>query len=578
MRDHHLIGPASEIGSVPSAVRGPGPSPTAGEGQTRRDILKRGGVAIAVSALGPAVLSGGSSRRRNAVNASRPLVIAAPATPTGFDREFNFTQGDVEQIAAVFRPGLTWKVGKAPGFPSSAGVFAQTPTPAAGAIERWELKNGGRTAIFHLTPGLISNFGNELTAADALWTYKRTYAIKGGESFLFFEGGYGNPHTSSIKQIDKYTFSITAECPTPMLIKTQGSAWQWYIDSTEAKKHATPSDPWAQAWIKATPAGWGDYTLETFTPGQEIIWNAKPRGGGTGMVKPSIQRVIYQEVPDSSTRTALVARGDADVAEWLTPDQLRTLANTKGVRVLYFPYNFQTYVIPNQKFQPFTNVLVRQALAYATPQMEIGKSVYNGHGVPMRSVIPPSYPDYNPSYFKYNYDPAKARALLKKAGFGNGLQFALSFTSAVPETPDVATVLQTAWRAVGIDITLNEQPAAVFLDAIYGPHKNYQCALHREGAVVPDPIHSTYQFFYSTSLINTAQVNDPSIDAALNRALCAPTAQRQSAFNNVQRLIMDKAVWAPIWVSGVQYAIQDRLQGFTWAYTDGFLWQNARFV
>ncbi|MEA2383717.1 MAG: peptide/nickel transport system substrate-binding protein [Solirubrobacteraceae bacterium] len=543
---------------------------------TRRTLLSQGGRAAGAAALGPTLLAacGGGSRRRNT---ARALTIAAPATPTGFDREFNYTTGDVEQASAVMRSAVDWKTEPAPGMPAAWRVFRQSPVPQAGAVERWELSEGGRKATFHLRQGMISNYGNELTAADALWTYQRVYEIKGGNSFLFFEGGYGDPKKSEIEQIDKYSYSIRGEAPTPMLVKTQGSCWQWFIDSTEAKKHAPKDDPWAQDWLKANPAGWGPYRMESFRPNEEIVWRART-DQGEAAIKPNIDKVIYRQVPDPSTRTALIQRGEVDVAEWLRPDDLKALARARGVRVLYFPYNFQTYLIPNNKsFPAFKNVLVRQALAYATPQNEIGQKIYNGQGRPMHSVVPPTYPDYTDRYFHYGYDPAKARELLKKAGYGDGLKFTMSFTNAVPETPDLAQVLQTAYREVGVEVTLNQQPAAVFFDAIYGPNKNYEAALHREGAVVPDPLHSTFQFFHSTSAINTAQVNDPELDAALEQATRADAETRGPLFAKVQKMVLDKAVWVPIWVSGTQVAIRDNLQNYTWVFSNGFYWPAAQF-
>jgi peptide/nickel transport system substrate-binding protein len=538
--------------------------------------MVRGGTALGAAALGPTVLAacGAGDRRRST---ARPLTIAAPATPTGFDREFNYTTGDVEQATSVMRSGLGWKTEPAPGMPAEWGVLRQTTTPEAGAIESWELSDGGRKATFHLRQGMISIHGNEMTAADAVWTYQRVYEIKGGNSFLFFEGGYGDPKKSEIEQIDKYTYSIHGEAPTPMLVKTQGSCWQWFIDSTEAKKHTTKDDPWAQEWLKANPAGWGPYRMDSFRPNEEIVWAARTDQGKSA-ITPKIEKVIYRQVPDPSTRTALIQRGEVDVAEWLRPDDLKALARARGVRVLYFPYNFQTYLIPNNKtFPAFTNVLVRQALAYATPQNDIGEKIYNGQGRAMHSVVPPTYPDYTDRYFRYEYDPAKARELLKKAGYGDGLKFTMSFTNAVPETPDLAQVLQTAYRDVGVEVTLNQQPPAVFFDAIYGPNKNYEAALHREGAVVPDPLHSTYQFFHSTSPINTAQVNDPELDAALEEATRASAETRGAVFAQVQKMVMDKAVWVPIWVSGTQVAIRDNLQNYTWVFSNGFYWPAAQF-
>lgn len=352
--------------------------------------------------------------------------------------------------------------------------------------------------------------------------------------------------------------------------------WQSLIDSTEAKKHATDADPWASEWLKSNPCTYGSYLVEDFKPGEQVIYRANEKFYAG---KPAIERIVYRQVPSSATRVALIRQGEVDVATFLRPDELRQLQDAPGVRVLYFKGNYLTYIVPNQKgFEPFQDVRVRQALAYATPQVDVGAKIYNGKGSVMRSPVPETYPNYDSSGFVYTYDPAKAKALLAEAGHGSGLKFSAMYTDSIPELEDLGVALQTAYRAVGVEMELDRRPPAAYFDALYGPNKQYQAALSRELAVVPDAVHATYQFFYSDSVINTAQIKDPELDRLLLASLVAPESEAPEIFSKIQRRIMDQAVWIPVWAPGNQVAIRDSVLDYTWQFNNGFTWARARLA
>jgi peptide/nickel transport system substrate-binding protein len=358
-----------------------------------------------------------------------------------------------------------------------------------------------------------------------------------------------------------------------MLERSQASVWQFIYDATEARKHTTDEDPWASEWLKSHPCGYGPFFVDTFTPGEQVVYRANEKYHAG---RPKVDEVIFRQVPSSSTRTALIAQGEVDVATTLRPDELARLEKTSGVRVLYFRGNYLTYMVPNQRrVEAFTDARVRQALAYATPQAEIGEAIYNDRGQRMDSVIPSTYPTYDPQFFSYEYDPNRAKQLLAEAGYGQGLSFSAMYTDVIPELEDLGIMLRTAYERIGVRMELERQPAATYFDTLYGPNKDYETALSRELAVVPDPVHATYQFFYSKSPINTAGVDDPELDELLLQSLCEPAASREPIFSDIQQKVMDAALWIPVWAPGNQFAIRENVQGFTWQFNNGFTWHLA---
>ena len=182
-------------------------------------------------------------------------------------------------------------------------------------------------------------------------------------------------------------------------------------------------------------------------------------GGGK---RSAIERVIWRTVPSSGTRRALLERGDADFSYDLPPKDASEMAPNKDLHVISTPMaNTVQFLSMNVKMKPFDNPKVRQAMAYAIPYDKIIDVALYGRakklsGGPMR-VSSPIWPQPSP----YEYNPAKAKALLAEAGFPNGFETVLSFdlSAAVTNEP-MCVLIQESLAQVGVRVTLDKIPGA----------------------------------------------------------------------------------------------------------------------
>src|SRR5262249_25680689 len=148
-----------------------------------------------------------------------------------------------------------------------------------------KVSNGGTEFTFTLRKGVKSEFDNELTSNDVKWTFDRLAAHNRGIISLQRISRF-----SSLTIIDKYTFKLTTSGPSPiLLIQLDNNPRFVPIDSVEASKHATTSDPWADAWLAEHAAGFGPYKLASWTKGQEETFEVKP-GQQSGW-QPGFKRV-----------------------------------------------------------------------------------------------------------------------------------------------------------------------------------------------------------------------------------------------------------------------------------------------
>ena len=120
----------------------------------------------------------------------------------------------------------------------------------------------------------------------------------------------------AIRVIEPYVLEVGLAGPNSLLMTEQATSLNNPViyDSTEAKKHATDSDPWAKDWLAKNSATFGPYRVVQFTPGQQVVFEINPNYYRD---RPKIDKVIWREVPSSATRLQLLLAGSVHIAKEL---------------------------------------------------------------------------------------------------------------------------------------------------------------------------------------------------------------------------------------------------------------------
>ncbi len=105
------------------------------------------------------------------------------------------------------------------------------------------------------------------------------------------------------------------------------------------------------------------------------------------------------------------------------------------------------YVTMNTTMAPFDNVKVRQAVNMAINKERVVK-IINNRAVPANQPLPPSMPGYDKNFAGYQYDVAKAKALLAEAGHPDGFETQL-FVMHTDPNPRIAPAIQQELAAIG---------------------------------------------------------------------------------------------------------------------------------
>ena len=358
----------------------------------------------------------------------------------------------------------------------------------------------GLTWTFKLRKGVKSRLGNEMTSADIIWAWQRTFATNRLGGLL--SRIQNLDRADQVTAPDKYTIqlNLTARSSLPEAIATL--VYLPVYDTVEVKKHVTADDPWASSWLANNAAGYGPYYIALFQPGQQIVLKANPN---YYLGVPKIKLVVYRQVPDASTRAALVKRGDVDIALNLSPDQLNDLKKDSNVKVSEFRGNGQIALLTQFNHPILKKAKVRQALAYATPYAQILNDVYKGYAEPSKSYMPPIYLGYTDKWWPYKTDYAKAKQLLQEAGVTTPINLTLTYAPLQPTDEQVVVALKSAYANIGVNVEIKVITPALNGATLAG--RNFELMFYRLISHVTDPLYTLQVFNGQGKLAATNWVN-----------------------------------------------------------------------
>lgn len=488
-------------------------------------------------AVGSGVVAGGilgSVLERDA--AASPLSASASTSTLRVAQVDGPRNLDLDQVNALFRPNYdvwipTYDTLADTPFPRTIQqIRAQGPKAYLARPKlatAWSFNRDKSIYRLHIRKGVKSSFGNELTADDVLWRFQRGLSI--GAVFKGLAGGLGLTNPGQLRAVDRYTVDFTLSRPSPDFLPTLAVWLFGIIDSTEAKKHATSGDPWAQTWLSSNIAGFGPFALQSYTQGQGATLTARANYWGA---KPWAGTLQLQGVPDPNTRTQLLLTGQTDVAVGLSTTELSLVAKSSTMHNLRYASSNAVYIVFNNQTAPFNDRRIRQGIALAMPYKQIVNNIYNGNADRWRTLIPPWFPGATDQYWQYETNLAKAKQLLAPL---QGQSITLPYSDANGTLQSLAIVIQTALKAVGLDIQLQLTPAATF-----GPRRNagsMPIYLDDRGTAVVDTLDYVSTLFVKGGVQNAGNAySNPALDRLVAQLASAEAASITS--NEAQRKII----------------------------------------
>lgn len=431
--------------------------------------------------------------------------------------------------------------------------------------ESWEVSEDGRRLTFHLREATFWD-GKPVTAQDVKWSFDRSITLGGFPTTQMAAGSMTTPE--QFEAVDERTFRIHLPHASKLTLPNLTTPIAIVINSQLALEHATDDDPWATEYLHRTPAGSGAFQVERWEPGQQLVYrrNADWASGE----QPGAERIILREVPSTSTRRALLERGDAHISQDVPTRDAMELDAQANVKVVSTPIENCLHVLcPNLNFEPFQDVRVRQAIAWAIPYEAIMQNAAYGRGVPMwggesESPADIAWPQPSP----YSNKLERARELIAESDFAEGFEVPLSFDLGQADWAEpTALLIQEALGQIGITVTLDRIPGANWRTRAL---VDKQLPLHLEnfGGWLNTPCYYFFWAYIEGNLFNSsnyhndeiAQLVDDTLFMAMDDPEYAPKIRRmiEIAFNDVPRI--------PLYQPTLNVAMQPNISGYEFWY------------
>ncbi|QQE78199.1 ABC transporter substrate-binding protein [Alicyclobacillus sp. SO9] len=388
-----------------------------------------------------------------------------------------------------------------------------------GLATKWHVSKNGLNWTFDLRKNVLFQNGKTLTAADVKYTFDRILNKQTGDPNIsdFSE-------IKSISIVSPQTVKFTLSKPYAPFLASMALPWAAVIEQGTGTN------------LKNKPIGTGPYKLVKWVPQQSITltkfsksWDAK---------QAHIKTIKFVVVPNQSTRLMDLKTGIVDVST-VSPANASSVKSNAKLQLLSSPSNAVQIMAMNNKSKPLNNILVRQAIEYAVNKPAIIKAVDFGYGQEIGSHMPPNSPYYVNLNKTYPYNLHKAKQLLKKAGYANGLTLNMALPQPYPIHIKTGQIIAQELKQIGITVHTKVIPWSQWLKNVYlGRHYQLTVITHT-GRLDPAQLLDRYEAGNKGNYFN---FSDPKVTKDLKQAVSTTNQEmRKKLYQQVQTLLAKDA-------------------------------------
>jgi peptide/nickel transport system substrate-binding protein len=382
----------------------------------------------------------------------------------------------------------------------------------------WKLTNHNSTLIFTLRKGLVFSNGDPMTAAIVAWSINRDTTPAYGNI------GLSNlPLTSAGCSGAGLTVTCPLKEPDVAIVEAFiNEAWNWTVDQTALNSMG-------EAAYAQNPIGAGPFKIATNEASAQLDLVKNPRYWEKG--HPLLAGIDFTNVSSDQSAVDALQSGGAQLALLVSTIPLLNSVAKQGLVVTKLPAMVTEFINLNTIRGPFTNILAREAVAYATDSKALVDGLYEGAYKTVESQTAPGqlfYTQKNKYYRGYNL--AKAKALV--AEIPGGLTVDLSTTTNTAFFINEVQALATMWEAAGIQVNIQDYSLQQMLGITFSGAWQ---AIDENWGVGTDPGINDSEFFANLSGGTVfSGNNNPQLQGLLNKGLAiANPAARAKIYTEI---------------------------------------------
>lgn len=459
---------------------------------SRRRVLQGIGLAGALAGISPILAACGSGGAAENIS-SDELKVAIGGQPNSLDPHKYSVGADNYFILNVFEMLLDY----GPDGKQRTAVAAETPTVSAdGLVYTVKLNTAAK---FH--------DGSPVTAEDVKFSYERAVDPKTANPYAFLLKRFDH-----VAIVDPATIEIHMSAPDAGFMAYGG--YVYVVPKAYVEKVGD------EEFGKA-PIGTGPYKFVSRALNKNFILEKFDDYWGE---KGTFKKAVFNIIPENTARVTALNSGQAHVISAIPPQKLKSLKSDSDVVVKNEldgdAIDIKFNCLPDQQGKPWMNVKVREALDYAINRDELLEKVMLGEGQAV------SYFQATNATFDAGlkagikpreYDPDKAKKLLKEAGYAKG--FELSFSGLVngriPNSAEISQAIAGYWGDVGVDVKLSMLDYSTWISSIK-PGTTYGAVFNIYGDRMNGPTSRLSGMYRSDGTY--ALINDPELDELVDQS------------------------------------------------------------
>ncbi len=408
----------------------------------------------------------------------------------------------------------------------------------------WKSSRNETEWIFHLRKGVRFHDGTAFNADAVVFSFMRQMDTRHSYHLEDFKyAGFTFKYVRNVEPLDDYTVRITLDKPyAPFL-------YNMAMTSAAIVSPASVSRWKDESWKH--PVGTGPFRFEEWVQNERIVLHRNPAYWGSAAY---LDTVVFKSTLDNRDRLLELKTSAIHIMDGISPGSIHEIVRSDAMELKSSAGVNIGYLAMNTEKQPFDNLKVRQAVNHAIHKKNLVKLLYQDMAVPAKSPIPPTLWGYADELVDYEYDPEKARALLKEAGYDGGFTTTLWAMPVprpyMPEPEKIARAIKSNLAAVGIHADIVTHDWGTYLDKVSnGEHD--MCLLGWIGDN-GDPDNFLYMLLDKDNAVKPHAENvsffkhETLHDILIEAQQISSRERRGELYKKAQEIIHMEAPWVPL--------------------------------
>jgi len=431
-----------------------------------------------------------------------------------------------------------------------------------------------RDVFFHDNEVFAGGRGRLMIAADIVYSLSRLLDKKTASSgaWIFNQRISG---VEAFQAPDDSTFELRLLTPFHPMLGLLSMQYCSIVPHEVVEKYGRD--------FRSHPCGTGPFQFKSWEEGQDLILVKNENyfeRDSAGNRLPYLDAVKISFFDNRATEFLLLQQGRLDFMNDIDPSFKDEVLNKKGelkkdwigrIQLSKSPYLNTEYLgivvdssLPAVQASPLRLLKIRQAINYGFDRRKMMLYLRNSIGIPAESgFVPPGLPSFDSSLVHgYHYDPARARRLMREAGYPDGVGLQRMTLKTIDIYADLAGFIARQLEEIGMKVQIDITQKSLLLEETAKSQ-----ALFFRGSWIGDyPDAENYlSVFYSENPAppNYTRYKNPEFDRLYRSSLIENNdSVRFALYRQMDQLMIDDAPVVPLWYDEVIHLVNPAVSGF----------------